>query len=457
MADSNIEVLKIGGGILRNKDCFERVINVVKDKSNSNKKIVIVLSALYGVTDYLIESSKKCILHESEIQKAIFELKNMHYQYLDFIKTPSIQHETKAKLNQKIDTLEKILYGVNYLNELSLKSKDYIQSFGERLSPIILNAILLDNKINSKFLDAIDAGIICKGNYENAQIDLRTTEKNLLKLKNELNSTVILLPGYYGVDLENNTKTFGRGGTDYSAGIIANIFDAKLEIIKDVSGFMSADPKLIKTAVQLPFISYSEAEELGYLGAKILHPKTIAPLRAKNLIAEIKDLFNYQKTGTIICGEDKTPAKIKSITNSSVSIITIKSDDMVDTPGFAGELFTLIGKKEISVDLISTSETSISFSVKPIAIKSCIEQLKKLNANYNIEVKEKLSMIGIVGKGLIHNIGIAGKIFSVLGINGINIYLISQGSSELNLSFVINEKDVKKAIQEIHNQIILNQ
>lgn len=459
MQKSEIEVLKIGGGILRNKESFDKVIEIVKEKRNKKKKLVLVLSALYGVTDFLIETGTKSLHNEEEIDNLIKKIKEMHLEYINYLKDEKVKEKAIFKLGEKISILEKFLFGVSYLKELSPRSKDLIQSFGERLSPIVLEAFLLDNKVNAKFIDAKEAGIVAVGNFEKAHADLDNTKNNFSKLVlPELKNNVVLLPGYYGVDNNNDVKTFGRGGTDYSAGFITNILNAKLEIWKDVSGFMSADPKIVPSAKQINHLSYEEAEELGYLGAKILHPKTIDPLREKNLSCEIKNLFNPSVKGTII-SKHKSSEKtiIKSIAaTKNISTITIQSSAMVNNSGFAAKIFSKLAEKEVEIDLISTGETAISFTLNPKDITVAKEKLLELKDELSCNISEKndLSLIGVIGEGMKETKGIAGKIFNVIGEEKINIELISQGASEINISFVVEEKDLEKAISVIHKKFI---
>jgi aspartate kinase len=453
---NNIEVLKIGGGILQNKDCFDRVINIVKNKKEENKDLILVLSALYGVTDFLINSIDHSFNDSEKIESIITELKNKHYHYLEFIQNQQVKEQAKFEIDDKISILEKFFYGISYLKEISPRSKDMIQSFGERLSPIVLEAFLKDNNIDARFIDAEEAGIICTGNFEKANADMEKTTINLQKIKPELTNKVILLPGYYGIDENKDVKTFGRGGTDYSAGFISNIYNAKLEIWKDVSGFMSADPKLVENAIQINNLSYEEAEELGYLGAKILHPRTMNPLREKNLQAEIKDLFNPQKKGTIIGNLDESKANLKSITSTDISIINIHSAAMVDSAGFAGKLFSVLKNENIPVDLISTSETAISFSVVP---KDTQKTLNALEIFKNCKIKSftDLSIIGIVGEGIKDTIGLGGKLFTAVAEENVNIELVAQGASEINISFVIKKESKDKVIKAIHKKLIEKQ
>ncbi|MFA5931741.1 MAG: aspartate kinase [archaeon] len=456
---SQVVVLKIGGGILRNKDSFDRVVDIVNNKNKLGDRQIIVISALYGVTDFLIESMNKCREDHAHVEQIISSLKNMHYEYLSYVSDVKIKQNAEFLIEEKLSLLEKFLYGIAYLKEISPRSRDLVQSFGERLSPVVLEAFILDKKIPSEFVDAKEAGIICKGNYENASVEMEKTKQNLnSKVLPLLLKKVVLLPGYYGVDEAGDVKTFGRGGTDYSAGFISNIFDAKLEIWKDVSGFMSADPKVVPTAKQIPFLSYEEAEELGYLGAKILHPKTVAPLREKGLSAEVKNVFAPEVKGTII-GPTKHKANevVKSIAaTKDIAIVTVKSSSMVNNPGFASEIFSILSNKEIAVDLIATSETSISFSIEAknfdYALKS-LESLKEI-CECTIFGTKDLSIIGVIGEGIKGSPGIAGRLFMALGKSNVNIEVITQGASEINITVVVKKSDLDKAIKAIHAEFI---
>lgn len=448
-------VLKVGGGILKDKDSFKRVVNVVSQNCKLNKKQIIVISALYGVTDFLISSINKCILDPAIVPQIISELQRMHFQYLSFISDAQVRKNAENELNEKISRLEKIFYGVAYLKEASPKSKDFIQSYGERLSPIVLEAFLLDSKIDSKFIDAEEAGIICHGAFENAMVNFEETQKNIdQRVMPILGEKVVLLPGYYGADHGGNVKTFGRGGTDYSAGFIANICDAKLEIWKDVTGFMSADPKTVADARFIELLSYDEAEELGLLGAKILHPKTIDPLRSKNLAAEVKSIFQPEKKGTIISSDKKKhELVVKSIAaTKDLAIVTIHSTSMVSVPGFAALVFSKLAEKGVSVNLIVTSEASISFSTDTASLQKALTAMEEISKHYpsRITSNKDLAMIAVVGEGMQKTSGISGRVFNALGKERINIELISQGASEINISFVIKKTDMDKAIKAVH-------
>lgn len=455
----NVVVLKIGGGILRNRDSFQKVVDIVKNKQTKGEKQIIVISALYGVTDFLINSLSECVASQNKVEEKIISLKKMHFDYLEYITDQKVKQDAAFELTDKISILEKFLYGVSYLKEVSPRSKDLVQSFGEKLSPVVLEAFLKDASINAKFIDADEAGILCKGNFENAYIEIEKTSTNLhSQVDSILPSTVVLLPGYYGIDESGDVKTFGRGGTDYSSGFIANIFDAKLEIWKDVSGFMTADPKLVKNAKQIDSLSYEEAEELGYLGAKILHPKTIDPLRQKGLCAEVKNVFAPEVKGTIICEEKTTHASVvKSVTAvKDVGIITVESSSMVNVPGFASLIFSKLADKGISIGMIVTSEASIAFSVEAKNVDAAADCAKSVSEQYPCKVKtqKEVSLLAIVGEGMKATSGISGRLFSSLGEAGINVEMVSQGASEANVTIAVSKNDIEKAINVTHNAFV---
>lgn len=457
----DLQVLKIGGGILKDACSFERIINIVKEKKSEDKELVLVLSALYGVTDFLIETSKKSLNGEGKIEHLIHDLKEMHLNYINEIKNNEVKEKAIFELEEKISILEKFLFGVSYLKELSPRSKDMIQSYGERLSPIVLEAFLNDSEIDAKFIDANKSGIFAKGDFEKAIVDFEKTSKNFKKnVEPLLKKNIVLLPGYYGIDENDDVKTFGRGGTDYSAGFIASILGAKLEIWKDVNGFMTTDPRLCENAKQVDYLSYEEAEELGYLGAKILHPRTMNPLRKKELLAEIKNVFEPNLKGTIIGPERKVCKElIKSIAATiGISVINVRSSIMVNSAGFSSKIFSLLEIANVGVDLIATSETSISFSLNKNDVEKALSILNKLDKNLevNITSKDDLALVGVVGHCMREQKGLAGRLFTVLGKNDVNIELISQGANELNVSFIIKEKDLEKAIKSIHKEFVEN-
>ncbi len=451
-------VMKIGGGILRNAEAFRHVAGIVEKKRKGGEEIAVVLSALYGVTDSLLDSIPAALKGKSKIKGFTKDIRQKHFTLLDKIKDNEIRETAIEELDDKIGRLEKFLFGLHYLKDKSPRTVDIVQSFGERLSPIVLEAFLLERGIPAELFDAEKAGIKTNGVFNNAIALMKETRKNIRKkVMPAMKNRVALITGFYGLDKHGNITTFGRGGTDYSAGIVAACIDAEnLEIWKDVDGFMSADPRIVKNAKKIDMLSYSEAEELGYLGAKILHPKTISPIRDVGSAAVIKNIGKPDMVGTIISDKGKkTKEIIKSVTMMpKIAVITIATPSMVNTAGFAGKLFTAIGDMDIPIDLISTSETAISFSIPRSGLKRALKGMEEHFPYSKLEYIDDVAIVGVVGEGLVKTPGIAGKIFGVMGRNRINIELISQAAFEMNLSFIVKEKEAEKAIKAIHKEFI---
>ena len=449
-------VMKIGGGILKDKKSFGRVVDIIKNKKDDD--VVVVLSALYGVTDYLIESVYKVTKDDSEILSRIKELRLKHTKYLDNLKK-SVSEKTTKELDENLKKLERYFYGVNYLGYVDEKSYDMITSFGERLSPLVLSAFLNDAGINNEVFDSEKAGIVSDGVYANASVVYKETISNIRKnVKPVLSSKVVLVTGFYGVDEKGNINTFGRGGTDYTAGVVANALDADyVEIWKDTNGFMTADPKVVENAKKIESMSYDEAEELGYLGAKILFPKTIAPIRMKKIPAEIKSIFEPEAKGTVIESDGrKTSQVVKSVaSNSKIAVIHIDDPNMATSSGYVAIVFSAMADACVEINLIATAQTSLSFTIHKQCLEKALGTLRKIK-----DIEEKIShyddvaIIGVIGHGMKGEIGMAGKIFSCLAENAINIEMISQAANEINISFVVNAKDEKKAVKAIHKEFI---
>ncbi|MFH1586955.1 MAG: aspartate kinase [Candidatus Diapherotrites archaeon] len=449
-------VMKIGGSILKERKGFDRVVKIVNGRED---KQVIVISALYGVTDSLINAAEKCVKNEMAIGETLVDLRNKHTHLLNSVKDRKIREQAIGGIEEKLAVLERFLYGVHYLGELSMRSRDLLQSFGERLSPIVLQAFLEEAGISTVFLTSEEAGIAAVGEFDKANAEMKRTKKNLQKnLVPLLKDKVILVTGFYGIDSGGNVRSFGRGGTDYTAAVVASCIGAdSLEIWKDVNGFMSANPKIVKEAKRIPLLSYDEAEELGYLGAEILYPKSILPLRDAKVSAVIRNIFRPNEKGTIISKEgEKSRAVIKSIAASkNVAYITVGEAAMVNAPGVAARLFTMIANAGISINMIATSETNISFTLDRGDLKRAIKEIKSNGGEFEIvESRDDVVLLGVVGEGMNNIPGTSGKLFSCLGREKINIEMISQGASEINISFVIKEKYLDAAIRCIHKEFV---
>ncbi len=449
-------VMKVGGSILKDEKGFDRVVDIVKGREDRQ---VIVISALYGVTDSLINAAENCVKKERAIAETLVDLRNKHILLINSIDNKKIRERAIGKIEEKLAVLERFLYGVHYLGELSPRSRDLLQSFGERLSPIVMQAFLEAAGLSCVFLTSEEAGIIAHGEYDRANADMKKTTKNLKKnLLPKLKENVVLVTGFYGTDSEGNVRAFGRGGTDYTASVVAACIGAgSFEIWKDVNGFMSANPNIVSEAKRVPLLSYDEAEELGYLGAEILYPKCILPLRDYGVSAVIKNIFRPSEKGTIISKNGETSrAVVKSIAASkNIAYVTVGEAAMVKAPGVAARLFTMIANAGISINMIATSETNISFTLDRKNLKKIVKILKSNGSEFEVvEARDDVVLLGVVGEGMKNTPGTAGKLFSCLGRNGINIEMISQGASEINISLIVKEKELDDAIKCIHREFV---
>ncbi len=451
-----VTVMKFGGSVLSTEQDLKRVAEIIKARKKEQK--VIVVSALKGVTDSLIAASRFALLKEHSIKEYCEELKRQHLALVGGLKDKTIATNARDLIEEKTLVIEKTFLGVNYLGEISPKAFDLIQTFGERLSTVLVAAYLNDAGEKSVSMEAHESGICTNGCFGKA----RAIEKTGTELKNKLlpllrEKITVVITGFFGADEQGNICCFGRGGSDYSAGIIAAALDAeKLELWKDVPGFYSADPKAVKGAILLKELSYDEAEEIGYFGAKILHPNTIGPVRKKEIPIIVKNVLTPNIDGTIITANNRQAKKIiKAISNKTgIAAITLKSAEMVSTPGVLAKIFDPIANANIDVDFVSTSETTVSFTIDKKDREKAMKALDSLGVCFDkTSIEEDIALIGVIGEGMKHTIGISGKIFQALGQKGICVEMISQGASEINISIIIKEKQLNDAINAIHEII----
>ncbi len=465
-------VLKFGGTSVGNGEMIKRVAKIIKQKKEEEKNVVAVVSAMSEVTNALVDISQKALTVRdlAKVNDFIKFVKDKHYKAIEIaINNKEIKNLVKKIIDSRIEELEKILIGVTYLGELTPKSRDYILSFGERLSaPIVAGALrCLGEK--SIALEGGEAGIITDENFGNAKvIKLEVKERLLPFLKEDI---IPVVTGFIGCSENGNITTLGRGGSDYSAALIGYGLDAKrIEIWTDVSGIYTSDPKLVPTAKRIPKLSYIEAMELAYFGAKVLHPRTIEPAMEKGIPILVKNTFKPEDEGTLITNNVEINNKIvKAITTiKNVALINIFGAGMVGVSGTVARIFKAL--EDVNVILISqgSSETNISLVVNDEDVDKAINSLKKEfngikksgflrnNLIRDIEVDKDICVISVVGAGMKGAKGIAGKIFTLVSEAGANIKMIAQGSSEVNISFVIDEKDLVNCVRKLHKELIEN-
>ncbi len=455
--------MKFGGEALRNENRVFHTANIVK--KFRTKETVVVVSAMSGITDKLYNLSKNVLtMNESEIKEKVDEIKKRHKKVIEKCVKKDYQEECKKILNDLIERLERTLLGILYVGELTPRSQDLVLSFGERLITPIFAYVLKSLGIDSIHFTGSEAGIITDSNFGRAN-PLWEKTRTLVKerLENILNEKVPVISGYIASDEKGRVTTLGRGGSDYTATIIGSCLDVdEIWLFKDVEGLMTADPKIIPDAKIIRKISYIEAMELAYFGAKILHPKALEPAMEKNIPVRIKPLFNPEDDGTLITSECKKSKDIvKAIAvRKNVAALNIFGAGMVGLPGIAARIFNALARNNINILMISqgSSETNISLVVEREdlnkAIEAIREEFKNENVIKNIDCNKDVAILAVVGAGMKGTRGVAARVFSAVARAGVNVLMISQGSSEVNISFVVEEKDANIALKALHKEFI---
>lgn len=461
-----MKVLKFGGTSVAHAQNILLVENIIKKESLKNK-VVVIVSALHGVTDQLIKAAEYAsVKNEMYIQIT----KNLEEKHISLVKEliPVLAQSSWLSFVKKhFNDLEDIYNGISVLGELTDKIKDKIASYGEFLSSNIIAARLRHEGLDCLWMNAVEL-IKTDSNFTHAKVDFGKTENNLKKYLSENHNRIIIGPGFIASDDKNNATTLGRGGSDYTASIIAAAIQAKeLQIWTDVSGMMTADPRLASHAKPIAEISYHEAMELSHFGAKVLYPPSIQPVMIKNINLYIKNTFAPDAQGTLITHQPKVPEGERQdvavgISNMShIALLTLEGSGMVGIPGISAKLFQCLSQEKINVILITqgSSEHSITIAINEKeafhaenAINSAFSDDISLERVYPVKIETGLSIVALVGENMKNRSGVSAKMFGCLGNNGINIRAIAQGSSERNISIVISEMDSKKAVNVLHEE-----
>lgn len=464
-------VMKFGGAVISTPERIKRAVKLIKEQREEGKEIVVVASAIPGVTDGLIEASKKASVSDWEfVKKFIDEQASLHRSLAKgTIKSEGALNALLKELKGLIDELREILFSVARLKELTPRSKDFTLSFGERFSCAILCAALKDANLKAEWIGGGEAGIVTNEEFGNARPLLNVTfqklRERLLPLVKE--GAVPVVAGFIGRTPDGAVTTLGRGGSDYTATIIGAALRAnEILLWKEVDGLMTADPKVEPKARTISTISYAEANEIAYFGAKILHPRALRPAAEAGIPVRIKNAFNPKNPGTLITGEQRIKPKevAKAISFiKDVGLINVSGSEMVGTPGVAAQVFKILGEHGINILMISqgSSEVSISFAVSRENLSKAVDLLE-LNLLGGEVVKEissenDVSIVAVVGAGMRGTPGVAARVFKAVAEKGINVRMIAQGSSELNISFVVKEKDGPKAINALHEEFRLHE
>ncbi|HEC57284.1 MAG TPA: aspartate kinase [Candidatus Syntrophoarchaeum butanivorans] len=460
-------VMKFGGSSLADGKRLLHVAEITAQMQQRGDEVVVVTSALGGVTDALINVAKKVSRVEDELKilEATIRLRDRHTQAArDAISDPAILNTVEDLITLRMDELEKALIGISHLGELTDRTLDYITSFGERLAAPILAGAITSLGSEARAFTGGEIGLITDENFQNAT-PLSFAERRIADtLMPVLGRYIPVVSGFIGETERGVITTLGRGGSDYSATIIGSAIDAdEIWLWKDTSGIMTADPKIVPDARRIPVISYIEAMELSYFGAEVLHSRSMEPVIRKKIPIRVKNTFNPEDPGTLIVEKpEKVDEVVKAITViRDCALVTISGFGMIGVPGVAAEVFSALARKNVNIMMISqgSSERAISILVdgkdlkKAIsALESCFPSIKK-----EIVYRDDVSALAVVGAGMAGTPGVAGRVFSALGKNMINVIMISQGSSEYNISMVVSDSDIERAVRVIHDEFGLGE
>ena len=460
-------VLKFGGTSISSATNVRNVANLIKSLSK-NDKIIPVFSAISGVTDDLIRITDYVKDRNKEAANAL--AKKIIKTHLDManqcVKNPKIKKDLLNKMKTDIGELEELLHGILLLGEVTPRSSDYLISFGERLSINLVAFTLNDIGVKAIPLTGKDAGIVTDSNFGGAKPLLDTTRLHVSHIIDNLMQKKIMpiIGGFAGADQHGNITTLGRGGSDYTATIVASSIKAdEVWLLSDVDGLMTTDPKIVKNAKLIKEVSYLEAMEMALFGAKQIHPRAIEPLVTKKIVLRIRNTFNIKNSGTLVTAEpqaetQKTVKCVSAIRHTG--LIDVRGGSMVGALGTAATIFSTLAKAGVNIMMISQSpsESSISIIVKKSDLDKAVNALEMNLLGKiikKVDVTLDVSIIALIGSGMRGIAGVASKVFTAVAKKRVNVIMIAQGSSELNIAFVVKDSDCNAAVQALHDEFEL--
>lgn len=461
-----MKVLKFGGSSVAEPERISQVAEILKRYYEADERFTVVFSAFGGVTDQLQEMSRLAAEGDSAYRELYQDFCERHYQTAEALLADIYLEEVRLVWRDTFDLLRNLLYGVFLLREASPRTQDLVMSFGERCSARLIAAFLTQSGVPADFLDARDL-ILTDSQFGSARVRFEETNE-AISSHYATHDRVQIVTGFIASSTDGLTTTLGRGGSDYTAAILAAALEAdQIEIWTDVNGVLTADPRKVKRAFTIPSLTYAEAMEMSHFGAKVIYPPTLQPALSRGIPLLIKNTFSPDFEGTYIAESiDSSPFPVKGISSiHEVVLLTIQGSGMVGVPGTASRLFGALAAASCNVILITqgSSEHSISFAVAPddslrakAAVEAAFEYELKTGLLEPVKVEEDLSVVAVIGEEMRYRPGISGRLFSALGKNGVNVVAIAQGSSELNISVVVNLEDETKALNVLHDAFFLS-
>jgi aspartokinase/homoserine dehydrogenase 1 len=457
-----MQVLKFGGSSVANAENIDKVINLVRSAQTKDRTILVV-SALGGITDMLIQAAASAAAGDESYKDKLQVIEHRHLETVRSLLPLTRQSGTLSIVKTRCNEIEDICSGIFLLGELSARTQDKVVSYGELLSSLIVAARFAALDIGHTWKDSRDL-ITTDSHFGHGAVDFPCTNRQIKEFIDGSTSPLFIFPGFIAANDKGITTTLGRGGSDYTAAIFAAAVDATLvEIWTDVSGMMTADPRLVSNVKLIPHISYQEAMELSHFGAKVIYPPTIQPVMKKNIPVWIKNTFAPSDPGTVIeVAATPNGNSIRGISSiPRIALLSLEGSGMVGIPGFSKRLFEALSGQQINVILITqgSSEHSIcvgvdesNAAIAKAAVDNAFSPEITAGTVDPLVIETGLSVIALVGEQMKSHPGVSGKMFGALGRNGVNVRAIAQGSSERNITAVIAAGDVKKAINVLHEE-----
>ncbi len=446
-------VAKFGGACVSKPEMYDRVADVVKEGS---RRRFVVVSAVQGITDSLVQTIGRP-REEKEIDQYLADLRKRHIALLP------ADHGNGERTLEAIDALltklERLLYGIAYTEEITPRIRDFVLSFGERLSAQVVAANLRSRGVEAEAFEADQIGLMTDENYGNATALLDETRAHLAPfLRRQADAGhASVVTGFFGLSPEGKTATFGRGGSDYSAAVVAHALELRtVEIWKDVGGFMSADPKIVPDAFPLSVLSYDEAAELSYVGAKVLHPRAVLPARAGHASIFLKNIYRPDDIGTRIgpdtvdrSGDVKSVSFVRDLATLKVYATGLGSDEVL-----LSRSSTALANAGVNIYSAATSQTCVAFLIESDAVgksKKALSRIAGLSLE-KVEASPHASLICFVGEGIGYSHGIAARVFRAVAELGINVQFITAGASMVAYQFTVDTKDLEQAVRAVHKE-----
>ncbi len=456
-------VLKFGGTSVGTPEAMRQAASVVHDEVKRGEAVVVVTSALSGVTNLLLGATEQAAKSGLSDTQAANRIATAHEAIINALLPRNQREPMRRLIAERVQAFLRLLEAIAVLGEVTPRAYDAIASLGERMSAPLFAAVLRARGVPSEYVDAAEI-IRTDANFQNAQPNFELSASLINSRLRPLLSaeSVPVVTGFIGATEDGITTTLGRGGSDYTAALLGAALRAReVHIYTDVDGVMSADPRIVPEARTLPRLSYREVAELAYFGAKVLHPKTIRPVIERGIPLRVRNTFNPKGADTLIVQRSEAaPGTAKAVTLiRNLSLITVEGRGMLGVPGVAARTFAAVAQTDTSVVLITqaSSEQSITFAVAADAAGKVVSALEE---TFKAEIARRdidriaavapVAVVTVVGAGMQHTVGVAGRLFTALGKAGVNIIAIAQGSSEVAISFAVDEADAEKAVRAVH-------